>query len=302
MSESLKGNYIKNLEEIGASNINDAKSDFPEAAFMTLVQRNKHRDPEASNAYCRDLHAKRSLSVDPNKLSKQQQKSTPKFQFASTPSKSSSNNKKQKTKHQENSFEDWTAKDFSIFLHVISHYGELNFKAVVIEVAKKTGKKEEAVKNYCETFWNRYHELSNYSKVISKAHEVEKKNSETDTAIAVVDHKMSQTVGTNPKHSRSSAETCKNLEIMYGAKKGPLYTEEEDAFLLYLLDRHGYGEWEKIKNDFYDMWQFKFDWWMRGRKVHDIEKRCSQLLNMIKNEPEYFKKMSSEFNFKFPAL
>ena len=98
------------------------------------------------------------------------------------------------------------------------------------------------------------------------------------------------------------AETCKNLEIMYGAKKGPLYTEEEDAFLLYLLDRHGYGEWEKIKNDFYDMWQFKFDWWMRGRKVHDIEKRCSQLLNMIKNEPEYFKKMSSEFNFKFPAL
>ena len=87
---------IKNLEEIGASNINDAKSDFPEAAFMTLVQRNKHRDPEASNAYCRDLHAKRSLSVDPNKLSKQQLKSTPKFQFASTPSKSSSNNKKQK--------------------------------------------------------------------------------------------------------------------------------------------------------------------------------------------------------------
>lgn len=293
MTESLKAIFVKNLED------KDAKNDYSDAAFMTLSQRNKYRDPELLNAYCRNLYDKRNITIDPNQPAKRSSKSKPKFQFT-TPSKSSNKNKKQKTKQQEYSFEDWTSKDFSIFLHVISHYGELKFQDVVIEVAKKTGKNEEEVKNYCETFWNRYHEISNYPKVIEKAHNIEKKNSESDTGAAVLEYKMNQAINANPNHPRSSAQICKNLEVMYGAKKGPLYTEEEDAFLLYLMDRHGYGQWEKIKNDLHDMWQFKFDWWMRGRKVHDIEKRCSQLLNMIKNEPEYFKKLSSEFCFEFP--
>ena len=73
------------------------------------------------------------------------------------------------------------------------------------------------------------------------------------------------------------------MKINYGTfNRGSRgYQEEEDAFLIHMMYRHGYGAAERIRMEIRRAWQFRFDWYFKSRSSHEISKRCDILVKII---------------------
>jgi SLIDE len=66
-----------------------------------------------------------------------------------------------------------------------------------------------------------------------------------------------------------------------------VYTEEEDRFLLVMLDRYGVdgeGLYEKIRDEIRESPLFRFDWFFLSRTPVEIGRRCTTLLNTVARE------------------
>lgn len=70
------------------------------------------------------------------------------------------------------------------------------------------------------------------------------------------------------------------------APKGWTYQREEDAFLLTMMHRHGYGAARRIQLEIRRAWQFRFDWFFKSRSPHEIQKRCDVLIKVVEKELE----------------
>ena len=58
----------------------------------------------------------------------------------------------------------------------------------------------------------------------------------------------------------------KTIKLNYvQGTKNRAYTEEEDAFLLCMMHRHGFGANERIRLEIRRAWQFRFDWYFKSR-------------------------------------
>jgi len=68
------------------------------------------------------------------------------------------------------------------------------------------------------------------------------------------------------------------------------YTDEEDAFLLYMMYKHGYGMAERIRMEIRRAWQFRFDWFFKSRNAQEIQKRCDAVVRLVEKENEEIKK------------
>ena len=88
-----------------------------------------------------------------------------------------------------------------------------------------------------------------------------------------IDEKFGHLVSLNAKEGISmptSAElldNCwKSIKLNYApGTKNRAYTEEEDAFLLCMMHRHGFGSNERIRLEIRRAWQFRFDWYFKSR-------------------------------------
>lgn len=68
-----------------------------------------------------------------------------------------------------------------------------------------------------------------------------------------------------------------------------VYTEEEDRFLLVLLDRFGIDSdnlYENIRDEIRDSPLFRFDWFFLSRTPIEISRRCTTLLTTVAREFE----------------
>ncbi|UZP36185.1 hypothetical protein NXS19_004001 [Fusarium pseudograminearum] len=68
-----------------------------------------------------------------------------------------------------------------------------------------------------------------------------------------------------------------------------VYTEEEDRFLLVLLDRYGIdseGLYEKMRDDIRESPLFRFDWFFLSRTPIELSRRCTTLITTIVKEFE----------------
>jgi hypothetical protein len=75
------------------------------------------------------------------------------------------------------------------------------------------------------------------------------------------------------------------MKFNYGpGLKGRCYREEEDAFLLCMMYRHGYGAAEQIQMEICRGWQFWFDWLFKSRNAAELQKRCDVIIKLIKKE------------------
>ena len=75
------------------------------------------------------------------------------------------------------------------------------------------------------------------------------------------------------------------MKFNYGTgTKGRAYQEEEDAFLVAMMYRHGYGAAERIRMAIRRAWQFRFDWYFKSRSAQEIQKRCDVLVKIIEKE------------------
>ena len=76
-----------------------------------------------------------------------------------------------------------------------------------------------------------------------------------------------------------------------------VYTEEEDRFLLVMLDKYGVdgeGLYEKIRDEIRESPLFRFDWFFLSRTPVEIGRRCTTLLNTVAKEFETDGKANGE--------
>jgi hypothetical protein len=60
----------------------------------------------------------------------------------------------------------------------------------------------------------------------------------------------------------------------------------QDAFLLTMMHRHGYGAARRIQLEIRRAWQFRFDWFFKSRSPQEIQKRCDVLIKIVERELE----------------
>lgn len=67
-----------------------------------------------------------------------------------------------------------------------------------------------------------------------------------------------------------------SLQLQYGANKGKSYTEEEDRFILCMVHKLGYGNWDDLKAEIRKSWRFRFDWFFKSRTPQELGRRCGR--------------------------
>src|SRR2546423_893469 len=63
------------------------------------------------------------------------------------------------------------------------------------------------------------------------------------------------------------------LKIHYSTNRSKFYTEEEDRFLLVMLERFGYGSdetYDKIRQEIRKSPLFRFDWFFKSRTSTEL--------------------------------
>ena len=76
------------------------------------------------------------------------------------------------------------------------------------------------------------------------------------------------------------------MKINYFTNRGKAYTEEEDRFIVCLMQKIGYGRWEEIKLEIRKAWQFRFDWFIKSRTPQELNRRGDLLVKLIRAEKD----------------
>ncbi|KAG2500855.1 hypothetical protein HYH03_001616 [Edaphochlamys debaryana] len=172
----------------------------------------------------------------------------------------------------EEGFKEWTKRDFNAFVRACEKYGRENVPQIAAEV---DGKTEDEVRAYAKVFWKRHRELADWEKVIKNIERGEQKIQRQQDIMNAIAGKLERYK--NP---------WQELKIQYGANKGKAYTEEEDRFILCMVHKLGYGNWDDLKAEIRKSWRFRFDWFFKSRTPQELGRRCETLIRLIEKENE----------------
>jgi len=183
----------------------------------------------------------------------------------------------EKQRLSQQGFADWNRRDFQQFINGSAKYGRKDYEQIADEVDSKS---PEEIKAYAKVFWQRYTEIADYSKYISLIEAGEEKTRKMEHQRKMLRKKMQQ--------YRVPLQQLKiNYSVSTTNKK--VYTEEEDRFLLVLLDKYGVdseGIFERIRDDIRESPLFRFDWFFLSRTPIEISRRCTTLLTTVAREFE----------------
>jgi SWI/SNF-related matrix-associated actin-dependent regulator of chromatin subfamily A member 5 len=62
------------------------------------------------------------------------------------------------------------------------------------------------------------------------------------------------------------------------------FNEEEDRFLVCMLNVLGYGAWDALKVEIRRSEQFRFNWFMKSRTGEELHRRCDALIRILERE------------------
>ncbi|KAK4154158.1 SNF2 family N-terminal domain-containing protein [Chaetomidium leptoderma] len=183
----------------------------------------------------------------------------------------------EKQKLAQQGFGDWNRRDFQQFVNGSGRYGRHDYEGIAIEVDSKT---PQEVKVYAKVFWQRYTEISDYNKYLKIIEDGEERMRKIEHQRKMLRKKMSQ-----------YRVPLQQLKISYSVSttNKKVYTEEEDRFLLVLLDKHGVdseGIYEKIRDEIRESPLFRFDWFFLSRTPTELGRRCNTLLTTVVKEFE----------------
>ncbi|KAH9906730.1 chromatin-remodeling complex ATPase-like protein [Xylariomycetidae sp. FL2044] len=174
-------------------------------------------------------------------------------------------------------FAEWNRRDFQQFINGSGRYGRNDYERIAEEVDSKT---PAEIKAYAKVFWQRYDEIADYNKYLQVIDAGEERMRKTEHQRKMLRKKMQQ--------YRVPLQQMKiNYSVSTTNKK--VYTEEEDRFLLVLLDKYGIdseGIFERIRDEIRDSPLFRFDWFFLSRTPIEISRRCTTLLTTIVKEFE----------------
>ncbi|RID73646.1 hypothetical protein BRARA_B00782 [Brassica rapa] len=69
---------------------------------------------------------------------------------------------------------------------------------------------------------------------------------------------------------------------------GKLYNEECDRFMVCMVHKVGYGNWEELKTAFKTSPLFSFDWYVKSRSVQELARRFETLVRLIEKENQEY--------------
>jgi SWI/SNF-related matrix-associated actin-dependent regulator of chromatin subfamily A member 5 len=170
-------------------------------------------------------------------------------------------------------YNNWSRRDFTSFCKACEKYGRRDLESIAAELEGKTLKE---VRDYSDTFWRRYKELSGWEKYIASIERGEAKLQKKGETVNALKRKMAR-----------YRQPFQQLKIAYSTNKGRHFTEEEDRFLvcmLYTLGVDTEDVHERLLREVRQAPQFRFDWFIKSRTAEELKKRCSQLLNLIEKE------------------
>ncbi|KAL2162399.1 hypothetical protein VTH06DRAFT_7312 [Thermothelomyces fergusii] len=174
-------------------------------------------------------------------------------------------------------FGDWNRRDFQQFINGSGKYGRHDYEGIAQEVDSKT---PQEVKAYAKVFWQRYTEIADYHKYIKIIEDGEERMRKIEHQRKMLRKKMNQ--------YRVPLQQLKiNYSVSTTNKK--VYTEEEDRFLLVLLDKYGVdseGIYERIRDEIRESPLFRFDWFFLSRTPTELARRCNTLLTTVVKEFE----------------
>jgi SWI/SNF-related matrix-associated actin-dependent regulator of chromatin subfamily A member 5 len=183
----------------------------------------------------------------------------------------------EKQRLSQQGFGDWNRRDFQQFVNGSGRYGRHDYENIANECDHKT---ISEIKAYAKVFWQRYTEIADYTKYIKVIEDGEERTRKIEHQRKLLRKKMSQ--------YRVPLQQLKiNYSVSTTNKK--VYTEEEDRFLLVLLDKYGIdteGIFDTIRDEIRDSPLFRFDWFFLSRTPVEISRRCTTLLTTIVKEFE----------------
>ena len=158
-------------------------------------------------------------------------------------------------------FPDWTKKDYRSFTSSLEKHGRYDFKNVSKDVMDETGKELKEVQRYFVAFWTNYRRIQDWKKVIERVERGEKKilrlRQIRDSIQEKVERHIEDTFGKQfegallgeiPSSADLLNHSWSKMKISYPTGgRSRAYQEEEDAFLIFMMHRHGYGAAERIR-------------------------------------------------------
>ncbi|KAF5196156.1 Chromatin-remodeling complex atpase [Thalictrum thalictroides] len=171
-------------------------------------------------------------------------------------------------------FSTWTRRDFNTFIRACEKYGRNDVQSIAFEME---GKEEEEVERYANVFKERYMELNDYDRIIKNIERGEARISRKDEIMKAIGKKLDRYK--NP---------WLELKIQYGQNKGKLYNEECDRFMLCMIHKIGYGNWDDLKAAFRASPLFRFDWFIKSRTTQELARRCDTLIRLVERENQEF--------------
>lgn len=174
-------------------------------------------------------------------------------------------------------FAEWNRRDYQQFINGSSKYGKSNWEKIADEVDSKT---PAEIKAYAKVFWQRYSEIAEHQKSLAVIEAGEERRSKTEHQRKMLRKKMQQ--------YRVPLQQMKiNYSVSTTNKK--VYNEEEDRFLLVLLDKFGLDSddlYDRMRDEIHDSPLFRFDWFFLSRTPVELSRRCTTLLTTIVKEFE----------------
>lgn len=174
----------------------------------------------------------------------------------------------------EDGFSSWSRRDFNTFIRACEKYGRNDIKSIASEMEGKT---EEEVERYAKVFKDRYKELNDYDRIIKNIERGEARISRKDEIMKAIGKKLDRYK--NP---------WLELKIQYGQNKGKLYNEECDRFMICMVHKLGYGNWDELKAAFRTSPLFRFDWFVKSRTTQELARRCDTLIRLVEKENQEY--------------
>ncbi|THG23972.1 hypothetical protein TEA_017009 [Camellia sinensis var. sinensis] len=170
----------------------------------------------------------------------------------------------------EEGFSTWSRRDFNTFIRACEKYGRNDVTSIAFEMEGKT---DEEVERYAKVFKERYKELNDYDRIIKNIERGEARISRKDEIMKAIGKKLDRYK--NP---------WLELKIQYGQNKGKLYNEECDRFMICMVHKLGYGNWDELKAAFRTSPLFRFDWFVKSRTTQELARRCDTLIRLVERE------------------
>ncbi|RMZ05728.1 hypothetical protein D0860_05820 [Hortaea werneckii] len=183
----------------------------------------------------------------------------------------------EKEKLTNEGFGEWNKRDFQQFVNGSAKYGRNNYDNIALEVDSKD---TNEIKKYAKVFWKKYQQIQNWEKHIAAIEEGEQRQRRVVQQRDMLRRKM-----------RMYRVPLQQLKLNYtvSTTNKKVYTEEEDRFLLVMLDKYGLdseGLYEKIRDEIRESPLFRFDWFFLSRTPQELSRRCATLITTVTREFE----------------